>query len=67
MNTRFIRTRLLAAVSLIVALVSPAFGEQNGCKELPSWNDLRAALCKATMNDETCGAEPSHGGFSLHM
>jgi uncharacterized protein GlcG (DUF336 family) len=47
---------------------SDGFKEMRGaCKDLPSWRDLRAALCAATTGTPDCSGPAAHGGFSLHM
>jgi uncharacterized protein GlcG (DUF336 family) len=62
--------RHIAVAGGLVLLAAPALAHdkgRNGCDRLPSWKELKEALCLATMGDASCAAAPTHGGFSLHM
>ena len=41
--------------------------ERRACRDLPSWSELKEALCLATTGEEDCPADPNHGGFNFHM
>jgi uncharacterized protein GlcG (DUF336 family) len=61
---------ILLAV-LVVGSSAAAAGEggseAQACRDLPSWSELRKALCTATTGSANCQGAPAHGGFSLHM
>lgn len=64
---KYLMSAMLCAGVLLGPTAVLADDDRKACKDLPDWDTLHEALCKATTGKPDCDADPDHGGFSLHM